>query len=144
MSTNTVRDDTEQDGDLTAKIQRIEVANTEIDLPQNRSGDFDYDVVSQRYDEPRVRIIFENGGILQIRQAEDMDVPVEESFKPNDPHSVWERRKLNGFHYEEEWSPRTRVQKAAEWNLEEMSRRDADDPLDDWENLANCFDEEVR
>lgn len=129
----------EQAGDLTAAIKRIEVANILIDLPKNASVDFDYDDVSDRYDDPRVRIIFENGGILQIRQTEDMDVPVEESFKPSDPHSVWERRKLNDFCYEEDWDAAQRVKIAAEWNLEDMAKRDADDDLSDWETLQNCL-----
>jgi len=135
-------DDLEQAGDLIAKISHIEIAKTEIDI--EAADDIEKYRKDNLYDEPRVRIIFENGGILQILQPEDMDEPVEESFRPNDPHSVWEGWKLNGFKYEDEWDEATRVQKAAEWNLEEMSRRDADDPLDDWENLANCFDEEVR
>jgi len=141
MAQDTTKTDDEQGSDLTAKIERIEVANTEIDLSEP-DRDLEKHDVSKRYDDPRVRIIFESGGILQIRQGEDMDVPVEESFKPNDPHSVYESYALNGFIYEDDWEAATCVQRAAEWNIEEMARRSVfvSDIEQDWENLANCFE----
>lgn len=94
---------------------------------------------SNSSDDSRIIIHFENGGKMQIRVQEDKEIPIEETFKPNDPHSVWESSLLNGFVYKEEWSKEKRIRKAIKWNIQEMESRDIDDPLNDWESLRACF-----
>lgn len=140
MTTTTQQKVEEQDSDLTNRIKRIEIAHTDVDCAA--ADDIKTKRKDDVWDHPRVRIVFESGGMLQIRQTDDMDIPVEESFKPNNPHSVYESMPLNGFIYEDEWGPAMRVQMAAEWNLNEMKNRSHVSSVEkDWENLSHCFNE---
>jgi len=118
-------------------IEGLEHDFTVPELPQDAQGEHDFEQEYKDFQEvPAVRVVFENGAKLQILMAKHANMPIEEVFKADDPHSVWGRgHGLNGFDYNRCDSREEKVVFAAQADIDEYQRdyRRSEEDFSDWE-----------
>lgn len=131
-----VKQDT-QAGDRSANPEKPKIKRVEYNI-DGLEHNFDQE---QKYrdfgDQPAVRVWFENGAKLKVRMS-DGDIPIEETFKADDPYSVWAGgHELNGFDYSHCENDKEKVVFAVQANIDQYLRdsRQTEGDFSDWETV---------